>query len=87
MGRGVQMSDHDWQYLTTKCRLFLIKNFHKFTTDKKITIALEISKKAMPSVIHQENTGEIVIKHFIQEFDLEERANDLIKGRQCIGMN
>lgn len=88
MQQRTALSKKDWEQLTTKCRLFLINNFHKFKTDRKIDVALDICKKAMPLTVNSNNSGEVIHRHVVEPFDIDSRVETLMQGRMsCLGKN
>lgn len=55
----------------------------KELTSAQVEMSKSIVVKSMPEQI--ENSGEVVIKHKVEIFDIEERIMEINKGRKCIG--
>lgn len=76
------MAKHANKIIITRVLLrsweYLDKNFHKFSTQQKIQIALDLCKKNLPQEFEG---GEILVKHTVQIVDLEERALQLHNQR------
>ena len=50
--------------LVDKCRVYLLDNFHKFTDNNKIKVALTIISKSLPTQVE----GEVTHVHMFEEF-------------------
>lgn len=50
-GRKTAYEEYQFKPLVNKCYNWLLKNFHKFDDGKKIQIAIEVVKRAMPTQV------------------------------------
>ena len=76
-GRLSGQERRDFTELIQKSYGYLLKNFYKFTEDRRYHLALEIIKKAMPQKV---DTPPVEVKNYVQIYQPESYSSEDVEA-------